>query len=168
MKQSFLFKLGFKRFLLVLLVSSMAQTSNADWSVVDTLTGGDVIDLVADSSGNIYAATNKGGIFKSTDQGANWTTASDGLANLQIKAITIDGTNKLYIATSDNSASTVIYSSVDGADNWTQVSTMATNSVQSLFVDGTGLYAGSAGTDPMQVSADGGANWTSISTGLTI
>jgi hypothetical protein len=63
--------------------------------------GGEVTDIAIDTSGaadaTMYAATNNGGIFKSTDAGATWAPASDGVPSLSMGAVAIDAGNRLVL-----------------------------------------------------------------------
>jgi hypothetical protein len=46
----------------------------------------------------LYAGTSGGGVFKSTDGGANWSAANSGLTNLSIYSLAINPT-MLYAGT---------------------------------------------------------------------
>jgi ligand-binding sensor domain-containing protein len=46
----------------------------------------------------LYAGTN-GGVFKSTDDGNNWSAVNTGLSNTSIRALAVDGNNTLYAGT---------------------------------------------------------------------
>jgi hypothetical protein len=61
--------------------------------------GGQVTDIAIDPSGppgaadtKIYAATNNGGVWKSSDGGATWVPISDGMPSLSIGAVAIEPT----------------------------------------------------------------------------
>jgi photosystem II stability/assembly factor-like uncharacterized protein len=58
----------------------------------------------------LYVGTSQGGIFKSTDGGANWTAVNNGLSNVTVRDITIDHSapNTLYVATTSGSDAFVV------------------------------------------------------------
>jgi photosystem II stability/assembly factor-like uncharacterized protein len=63
-----------------------------EWEELPDFTGGDVYSLCIDSTGNIYAGTKSGFIYKSSDDGNTWIEFFDGLepayhSNLLIKDI---------------------------------------------------------------------------------
>lgn len=72
----------------------------------------------------IWVGAASGGIWKTTDAGANWTTNTDELAVLGIGDIVIDpnDTDIMYVATGDGDASDTysvgVLKSTDGGDNW--------------------------------------------------
>ena len=64
---------------------------------------------------NIFAGTNSGGIFLSTNNGTNWVPVNTGLTNFNIHALTISGSN-LFAGTEDavwkRSLSEMIYNAI--------------------------------------------------------
>jgi hypothetical protein len=62
-----------------------------------------VLSLLADNGGNIFAGTNTGGIFNSTDNGDTWTALNSGLPNLGVAALAINqSTRQIFAGTSGN------------------------------------------------------------------
>lgn len=129
------------------------------------------------------------GVFKSTDGGANWTHASNGLPRIgaggashyDVLALAISHANPqvLYAATvklTEQPLVGAVYKTTDGGANWTQqTSGIAGQDVRALFVDrndatGNTVYAATGGgsTDPGGVyrTTDGGVTWNSYSLGL--
>lgn len=128
------------------------------------------------------------GLFKSTDGGASWVHASNGLPSwtgsnttkLNVFALAIDPSNPstIYAAAArggpDRSSGASVYKSTDGGANWTDTGDgLVGVSIRSLVIDPQNpqtIYAGGVGTisNPGGVfrSVNGGANWNSRSIGL--
>lgn len=129
------------------------------------------------------------GIFKSTDGGANWVHASNGLMRLGDDAASSHASvltlalapslpHRLYAATwyTDDAGSSVsrIYRSDDGGANWAERSVgVIGQDVRALLVDPANadvVYAAAAGSGVgrggIYRSTDGGLSWDSLSIGI--
>jgi hypothetical protein len=141
-----------------------------------------------DAAGNSATPQVASGVYKSTDAGASWTLASNGLptypgsaAVLDTLSLAIDASNPntLWVSTIDKGFSPAapgqIYKTIDGGANWTLSNAGVSGpDVRALLADpsnpGT-VYAASGGLGPanpggVYKSTDGGATWMSISVGL--
>ncbi|HEV8192184.1 MAG TPA: hypothetical protein VGP82_11995, partial [Ktedonobacterales bacterium] len=80
-------------------------------------------------STNLWVGTADGGLWHSTDGGANYTAVSDGWQTLAIGSIAIDPNdhNTVYVGTGEGNFSgegywgVGIYKTTDGGTNWTQL-----------------------------------------------
>ena len=119
----------------------------------------------------IYAAGD-GGVFKSTDGGANWAAANSGLNATRINALAIDPSNP---ATLYAGASSGVFKSTDGGQSWAPTSSGLTDTIiLSLAIDPDNpntVYAGTAtgaffpGNGVFKTT-DGGQNWAVSNSGL--
>ncbi|MBT9175397.1 MAG: hypothetical protein DDT22_01072 [candidate division WS2 bacterium] len=68
----------------------------------------------------LYACTQGGGIFKSTNRGENWSTINSGLIGLSSKVLAIDQSNNhiLYAGVSSAGRFDGVYQSLKGGSNW--------------------------------------------------
>ena len=81
------------------------------------------------SNQTVYVGSAQGGVWRSTENGANWVPITDGLPSLAIGAIAIDPTNPrlIYVGTGEgNRAGDTYYGaglfkSADGGATWTQI-----------------------------------------------
>lgn len=143
-------------------------------------------------SGSVGEPTIANGIFKSTNGGATWVHASNGLPRVRgagsshrdVLALAIDPANPLRLYAGASNLFPVgggpitgdVYRSVDGGANWTLASTgIAGQDVRALVVDpadatGNTVYAGTGGgsANPGGVyrTTDGGVTWNSFSDGM--
>jgi hypothetical protein len=127
-----------------------------------------------DSTGNtVFAASVSGGVWKTTNfynALPEWEVVDDFLANMAVTTLAHhpSGTDTFYLGTgegfynSDAVQGDGIFKSVDGGENWTQLSSTTGSSfnyVQKLVVtDGNVILA--ATRDGVQRSTDGGSSWT--------
>jgi hypothetical protein len=81
------------------------------------LTSEAVVALVTlpDDSGTVFAGTAGGGVFVSTNHGANWTASNAGLSDLYVRALAAGGDN-IYAATDGGKR---VYVSTNKGANWT-------------------------------------------------
>lgn len=112
----------------------------------------------------IYAGTDQGGVFKSTDGGDSWFAVNDGLPGLRIFALAIDSqvTSTLYAIVRGNG----IFKSLDGGGSWRAAQGGIPQSVaagiHALAIDPqnpTTLYVGVNG-DHIFKTTDGGNFWS--------
>jgi photosystem II stability/assembly factor-like uncharacterized protein len=124
------------------------------------------------NASTLYAGYDK--IWKTTDRGNNWTTASQTLSSsnkLRSLAIAPSNTSILYAADL-----TSMWKTTDGGStNWTDISStlpINTNSITYIAVHATDpnkvwiTYGGYTDLAKVYESTDGGSSWTNISTGL--
>jgi hypothetical protein len=98
------------------------------WSNVGagfSLVGGRVTSLVTTKDGAWFAGTADGGVWRSADQGQNWTPVFDHMPSLSIGALAIDPVNgQLWVGTgeanesSDSYAGTGVYASFDDGNTF--------------------------------------------------
>ena len=118
----------------------------------------------------LYVGSPAGGIWKSTDDGDNWTPLSDNLPQIGVSGIAIDPTNSniIYIATGDDDAgdsySVGVMKSTDAGQTWntTGLTYLYTNyeTTNEIFIDPTNNnHIWVASTEGLQKSEDGGDTW---------
>ncbi len=142
--------------LLLLVQLGSGQTPLNVWS--SNGPNAEISSVVADpiNPNIIYAGSAHSGIFKSTNNGASWSSFNEGIGNLEITRIAIDpgDPNILYAGTSAG-----LFKTSNGAAMWSRIS------VPAGYVDALGI----APSDPRIVYAasyaniivtmDGGDTW---------
>jgi hypothetical protein len=143
------------------------------------------------ANGNIvYAATENGGLFKSTNAGLTWSTANGSgnnalpSTNLGRMALAMAPSNPsiLYAAIGNLNTSDLLgmYKSVDGGDNWLPLGNtpnfcatqcwydivLAVSPTNPNFIAAGGVYPYHPGGSAVTISADGGQTWVDQSNGL--
>ena len=128
------------------------------------------------NSSILFAGSPSGGLWKSTNSGANWSTATDNLELLGISSIVINPANPniMYIATGDGDGGATysigILKSTNGGLNW---NTTGFSYVVSSGVRINKLVMSPANSDILfnvsnlgiYRSTNGGTNWTQIMSG---
>lgn len=141
-------------------------------SSVSTSGQGRINTIIKDpnNSQTLYVGAPAGGIWKSTDDGVNWSPLTDKLPQIGVSGIAIDPTdsNVIYIATGDDDAgdsySVGIMKSIDGGQTWntTGLSYLWYNEegTSEIFIDPSNHnHIWVASTEGLQKSEDGGDNW---------
>ena len=126
----------------------------------------------------MFVGAPAGGLWKTTNNGASWTTNTDQFPTLGVSAIAIDPSNPnvMYIGTGDRDASdsygTGVYKSTDGGSTWTttgytytpqnqtRVSRILIHPTQTNII----LVAASNG---IWKSTNGGTSWSQRTTSFT-
>src|SRR4051812_16289358 len=73
-----------------LLFFMMAHSVKGQWLQTSGPAGGPVQSMVTDGS-NLFAGSNGGGVFLSTDNANSWSPVNNGLKNLYVKALASSG-----------------------------------------------------------------------------
>ena len=159
--------------LLVLLSTFQAGIafSATDVGTSNGLEGGVVYALAIDPAtpATLYAGTLGGGVFKSTNGGANWSAVNAGLTNTDVRTLAIDPATPatLYAGT----WCVGVFKSTNGGANWSAVNAgLTATAVYALAIDPVTpatLYAGTQVIGGVFKSTNGGANWSAVNTGLT-
>ncbi|MEP7271053.1 MAG: Ig-like domain-containing protein, partial [Acidobacteriota bacterium] len=141
---------------------SVAITVDAKWARSPGIDGG-LIQCFLVNGSTIFAGTDFGGVFRSTDNGASW--APSGLASTDV--ISLLNTGGAILA----GTGVGVYRSTDNGASWTEVSNglpkLASGEyrpVLSLAVSGNSFFAGT--TAGVYRSTDSAASWAIASTGL--
>ena len=113
------------------------------------------------SLGHIIAGSNMG-IFRSTDKGTTWLTATTYIASVYSL---VSGENDVLFA----GATFGVFKSLDHGDNWIQVGTFDFHQVSDIVIDNSGdiyanvFYRGQG----IYLSQDEGVTWEQFNAGLT-
>ena len=155
--------------------------SNEYWSGTNNA-GGRVVGIACHPTlaGTAYAASASGGVWKTTDTGATWTPVTDGTANLNHGAITLDAAfpETVYAGTGEYTTGSTgggLLRSLDGGLNWTVI---ATNTTLGPTCSGLVVVPGKSAAAPTAIhwtgdggykrSLNGGTTWTTpVATGCS-
>ena len=120
----------------------------------------------------IWASAPEGGLWRTTDGGANWTIIDDFWDHLGTGDLVYDQSNNniLYLATDDHDSwftdNRGVLKSIDGGSTWNVVgldATLATNVYKlGMQPDGTSLYA--CTSSGLFTSSNGGVTWVKNAT----
>jgi photosystem II stability/assembly factor-like uncharacterized protein len=83
-----------------------------------------VISLAINSNGDVFAGTFEGGgVYRSTDDGDNWSLVDNGLTNTYVTALAINNAGHIFAATFGGGA----FRSTDNGNGWTFLNTGVPN-----------------------------------------
>jgi hypothetical protein len=168
--------------------SADSQLAAARWRFVGpTNIGGRVVDIAVDpvAADTIYIAAATGGVWKSTDKGANFTSIWPVTNPQSMGALAITSTGTLFAGTGEANpgggsltyGGAGIYRSSDGGATWTNVGLTDSGAIGRLAVDPINpqhIFAAAAGhlynhggQRGVYESNDNGTTWTQVLTGDT-
>ncbi len=144
-------------FLLTLLLTVSASAQNF-WQQTNGPYGGTALSLAIAPSGSLFAGTEGGGVYRSTDNGESWIHV--GLANSAVLALAVNSSGTVFAGTRDGG----LFRSTDGGGSWTQTG-LASTSVWSLALNANGNIFAGANADVFFAasvfrSTDNGGTWT--------
>jgi hypothetical protein len=125
----------------------------SSWSA-SGLTNYTILSL-AISDSIIFAGTDTGGVFLSTNNGIDWLKADNGLPNTSVYSLAVTG-NNIFAGTWNG-----LFLSTNNGNKWTQVNDAG---VFALTITGSNIFAGTWGG--VLLSTNNGANWTHVNNGL--
>ncbi|RIK75880.1 hypothetical protein DCC62_12435 [candidate division KSB1 bacterium] len=149
-----------KTLLMFLLVSHSLYAQDF-WEQTNGPTGGTVNALAINSNGDIFAGIQDGGVYRSTDNGDNWTQINSGLpTSISVLSLVINSRGDIFAGTNGSG----VFRSTDNGNTWTQINSgLMYAQVFSFAINGDGdIFAGTYG---IFRSTDNGNTW--IKTGLT-
>ncbi len=115
-----------------------------------------------DNSGNIYAGTLGGGVFRSSNSGDNWSQTNSGITDLNINSIVCNSSGMVFAGTSSSG----VFKSTDNGNTWNNTS-LNSGTIHSLAANSNGyVFAGS--NSGIYRSSDNGVNWIRALDSLTV
>ena len=143
------------------------ESDKGNWTQTKGPYGGTITALHATPEGTLFAGTEVG-IFRSTDGGETWVSASKGLRVYEnnrlpsISTLTQKG-NTLYAGTGGS-----LFSSTNGGDSWQQLTHLQRGRrISGVAIIGDTLYTGGFFQESVFFSDDNGKSWMQIDSGLT-
>jgi FlgD Ig-like domain len=135
----------------------IAQTASAQW--IQTNSPGGHITAIAVSDSNIFVGTGNG-IFRSANNGKDWTAIDSGLTNTDVFSLEVSDTN-IFAGTGNG-----VFRSTNNGASWTAVNSGITNtsSVNAFAVSGDTIFAGTV--NGIFRSTNSGTSWTVVDSGL--
>lgn len=146
--------------LLFVLISLSTIKINAQWSTIPGITDERLFAVYTLNSEEALIGGKDGLLFRTSDNGDNWSTISP--TEEDIADIVFTDENTGYIA-----AGSLILQTADGANTWSSIATGSNDELTSLcFTEAQTGYASTAGGDVIKTT-DAGATWQVMSTGST-
>jgi hypothetical protein len=154
------------KFILTLLIILMTFSKNFSQDFWDKTNGLDSItiySLAINSNGDIFAGADTSyGVYRSTDNGINWTNL--GLMNLKTTGIVIKPSGEILLITLDHFLGGGVFHSTDNGNSWTNMG--FTGAGTSIAINSSGdIFVGAFNIGVFR-STDNGVNWVQINQGL--
>ena len=148
------------------LVSNWEQLGPTSWNQTSGWNPGvgRITSIAIDTkdADHIIVGSPGGGVWKTTDSGANWSVLTDNLSNIRVFALAIDPVNSSVYYW--GSTSGVIYKSTDAGSTWNQLADTGNGTVNKILInpnDPNKMFCSSQYHGVLK-STDGGVNWDSI------
>lgn len=110
------------------------------WTQTNGPYGGSITALLVNGT-NLFAGTEGGGIFLSTNNGQNWTAVNNGLTNQNVRALAVSG-NNLFAGTVGDG----VFLSTNNGESWAAANNGLTNlTINSLAASDKNIFAGTEG-----------------------
>ena len=95
-------------------LSYLTTPSDAAWTQTNGLYSGSVYSLAINPQNPlvVYAGTDGGGVFKTTDGGTNWRAVNTGLTNTDVLSLAINPQNPLVVYAGTHGGE--VFKSIDG------------------------------------------------------
>ena len=131
------------------------------------MTNAIISTLEVNSKNYLFAATNGEGIYRSTNNGKNWTPINNGLVDYSILPLAINKNDVIFGGTNEGR----IYSSTNDGDNWNEVKQFQDSYIYSLTINSNNnIFAAVWNYNILKgqvfYSTDSGKNWLSFNDGL--
>ncbi|MGD0591782.1 MAG: T9SS type A sorting domain-containing protein [Bacteroidota bacterium] len=128
------------------------HTASAQWIQTNGPYGGLVMSFASDGT-NIFAGTNSGGVYLSTNNGQSWSAANSGLPIGELASITING-SMIFGASYNNG----VYLSTNNGTSWSAVNSgLANRNVLCVAAKDSLILAGT--DNGIFLSHNNGSNW---------
>lgn len=128
------------------------------------MVGSTVSDLVINTNGYVFALVSYNGLFRSTNNGDNWTKLNNGLTTTDLSSLCTNASGHIFVGTSYGG----LFRSTNNGDNWTQLNSILTSGyVVALAINTDGYIFVGSSKDGLFRSTNNGDNWTQINNGLT-
>ena len=83
--------------ILFLLIFGTLNLTQAQWQQTNVPTTDDILSIGVNGT-DIFAGTNGGGVYLSSDNGSSWTAVNTGLTNMEIYSFVFSGSN-IFVST---------------------------------------------------------------------
>lgn len=131
-----------------------SEDNGVNWTAINLPFAYEVAAVAVNPYGHIFVAAYTQGVYRSTDDGANWSLI--GFQNNWLKVLEINSNGSIFAGTDVG-----LFRSSDNGNNWTQITNFQ---VRDVTFDQNGfIYVSS---DKVYRSTNNGDDWTEISTGL--
>ncbi len=139
---------------------TVGSGSNANWEYVGGFGTNEIMWVITrDINNDLIAGTFGGKIYRSEDEGINWTRINEGMTVGYIWSLKVNAAGDIFAATENG-----IYASTDNGATWASFA-LAGKDVRALLLTNTAMFAGIWG-EGVAKSVNNGVDWTLKNEGL--
>ena len=142
--------------LIAIIIFTAAPAAKCQWIQTSGPSNPDLITVNVASIGSTLFAGTTDGVYRSTDDGANWIQVDSGVPTDYANVLVTNGMD-LYLGTD---AAGGLYRSTDSGASWKNLNVTNTG-VNAILVSGSTIFAGTA-LQGFKVSTNGGTSWTTV------
>lgn len=151
-----------KKIQLLIITIFIVNIANAQWQQTTCPYSNDeLVGCFATNGNNIFAGSDNGSVYFSSDLGNSWVAINSGLPGSSVFSLLISG-SKIFAGTDGNG----IYVSSNNGSNWTSVNSgIPTNiSIYNFASNGSEIFAGTE--TGIYKSSNSGISWAPSNTGI--
>ena len=152
-------------------IGPFTHTNTGSWSSGQGRVN--VVYVDPNNTNTIYVGSPAGGIWKSTNSGANWTGLTDNLPQIGVSGIAVDysNSNTIYIATGDKDGGDTnfvgVFKSTDGGITWINTGTLSgvTRAGDLIIHPTNNQILWCATNNGIFKTTNGGTSWSNVQAG---
>lgn len=148
---------------LFIALTVMARTDVGVWQPTGGVEGGVVSQIVRASANVMIAGNYEGALFRSTDNGSQWTSISQAIGHFSVFSLAGDGAGTVFVGTKRS-----IYKTTDAGKTW-RLSAQGLpflTDVNDITLEGSGRVWIAYARQGIFRSLDNGENWSAANGGL--
>src|SRR5574341_2650299 len=125
--------------------------------------GGAIQRLAFDANGDVFAGTERGGVFRSEDKGDTWTQVSNGLPS-DVRCLVINKSGHVFAGTFGFG----VFRSIDNGNTWTRINNGLTNTFVLSLVINADEHIFACADGEVYRSLDNGGSWEKVFAGMGV
>ncbi len=148
-----------------LLPSTVESQAQSFWERANLAYEKHIRCSAVNSRGHIFVGTVDAGVFRSTNEGRDWSSNDFGLTELGILSFAINSSDHILVSTV-SSFNMPVFRSTDNGNTWLKTN-LSTRTVHEFIFNATGQIFAATENDGVFRSLDNGMNWTAANNGIT-
>jgi len=150
--------------IIFLIISSTSFSQQNIWEPTGGNTWGDIYKLFVSPSDVLFASTTVG-LYKSTNNGAEWININNGLEQNRVMTMVFKESGDIFVGTNPGIG---IFKSTDEGESWVYLNdSLVSFSIGKLAINSKGHLFAAIGGHGLYRSTDNGENWEEVNNDLS-